>query len=266
MSDDPTRKDKKDFLISDSFGGVIVTVSRRELEARGDVVPVTVCLVPTTFEAPWYLEQLEALRDDGAELGTKRKAPDFGRLLEEMGDDVARTALAVGLARSAVARDSQVLMLAHRRELCFKVQSEFAARGVDCGVLVGGDEWASHFEQYVTEMRAGALRVSIGTYQAVGQALDIKSVSVGVAITPIHTNRQNFQQVRGRFARRAAGKVGGILYVLWDRAIYGDAPVHNFMRWNDGNVQVVLDGETVSGRDYVKGRRSDEQANEDSDR
>ena len=97
-------------------------------------------------------------------------------------------------------------------------------------------------------------RVGVGTYQAVGTALDLPLVSRGVAASPIHNNKQFTRQVRGRLCRSAAGKTTASLYVLWDRYLFGNAPLKNWVKWSRTS-RVLIDGKWVDARTHLESFR-----------
>lgn len=236
VSADESRKDKKEFLTYDLFGEVAHEVERSTLIDTGDVLDVEVMIVPTNFRADWY-----------------RRRADFNRLLEEMSKDEVRNALALQLALNEVQLGEQVLMISHRVEHCFAFDRALTMAGVKSGVLIGGAENAQLFEESRVALLKGNYRAAVGTLQAIGQGLDIPSMSRMVVTTPIAKNRQQENQVKGRICRPSAGtgKRDGRYYYLWDQHVYGTEPVLNLVRWNR-NVKIAQpDGTWVDGREYL---------------
>jgi superfamily II DNA or RNA helicase len=221
-SADETRKDRKEFLIYDVFGTVAADIDRDMLVKKRLVHDVEVRVVPTDFTADWYVQQM---RDD-------EQTPDFNALLDSMASNAARNAMIMTLARCEQAFGNQVLALTHRREHATGMARAEMAFGGQCGVLLGGPENGAEFVRTVEAMRKRKLHFAAGTYQAIGQGLDIPSVTRGIACTPIATNRQFFGQVRGRLCRRADGKRDAVLYYLWDRHVFGLEPIMALKRWN----------------------------------
>jgi superfamily II DNA or RNA helicase len=252
FSADESRKDQKEFLIYDQFGNVAANIGRRELEAHGRVTPVRVVAVPTDFEADWYVAQCQRV---GERKKGRPAAPDFTRLLEEMIINVDRNAVIRRAMVGALHAKFQTLVFTHRRDHVALIESMGVEMREHCGRLVGGEDDAGEFRSSAEGIRAGNLRLAAGTYQAIGMALDLPGVEAGVAATPIHTNKQFFNQVRGRLCRKVPGKERGYLYYIWDRKVFGDTPVRNLLKWNDGDV-VVLDGQHYSdARRYLDGVR-----------
>jgi superfamily II DNA or RNA helicase len=242
LSADERRKDDKEFLIYDMFGKVIADISRKDLEKKELVLPVLVRVIPTEFKAPWYL----SARED------EDKHPDFTRLLEELVRDDKRNTLLMDVAEQLYTSGKQTLILTHRREQALLLRAKFAALGVACGLLLGRKENAEEFGITVQSMRAGKLPIAAGTYQAIGQGLDIKPASRALCATPIHSNKQFFGQVRGRICRRDTNKEDAELFYLWDQHVFGLAALQNLARYNDRKVVVKRGSQWVPVREYME--------------
>jgi superfamily II DNA or RNA helicase len=236
VSADHTRHDEKDVLIRDLFGDVAEKITEEETIAAGATVDVEVYVVPTKFRAPWY-----------------RYRRDFNLLLEQMTADEERNALALRIARAVVEQGEQVLGFTHRVEHAATLDSRLVGMGIRSGLLLGGAENRTAFQRAAAGFRSGDLRAGVGTYQAIAQGIDLPSVSRGVCLTPIHNNRQQLGQVRGRICRSSDGKDFGRLYVLHDVAIYGLKPVRNFVSWF--RTVRCWDGTAwVDGRDWLRSK------------
>ena len=255
------RKDRKEFLIYDEFGDVAVDVSQDELIAQGIVHDVEIRVVRTEFDAPWYRDLMDRSRDGQDILRDKRVQKErllaFERLTDEMTDDRARCALAVQLAVDAVAAGEQVVLLSHRREQCRVLAADVAARGIECGLMLGGVDSVGDYERARGELLAGRMRACVGTYQAIGQGIDLPSVGVGICCSPVANSADNmpfFTQVRGRFCRASAetGKAGAALYYLLDEQVYGKRPVRHLRRWNRRVFVLSRGGSWVEARAWLK--------------
>jgi superfamily II DNA or RNA helicase len=238
FSADEHRKDRKEFLIYDAFGSVAVDISREEVVKRKLVLDVEIRVVPTEFRADWYVEQ------------QKEDRPDFNRLLEEMTKNKHRNLIATSIARTMMGLGHQVLMLTHRREHAASFIRAEIESGTRAGLLLGGPENTAEFASTVKAIRSGELKIAAGTYQAIGQGMDVPSVSRGVACTPIASNTQFFGQVRGRLCRKYAGKKDAVLYYLWDKDVFGIEPILNLRKWNKV-VMVESGDEWLTAADFV---------------
>lgn len=264
ISADERRKDRKHGLNYDLFGKVVVDVPQELLFEQGVIFPVDVRLVPTDFEAEWYVK----LKDQD-----KRRPDLYKRLLDEMVADDQRTRIAVTLAHHEVCA-RPTLVFSHRVEHCARMRAdileEVGAVGIRVGLVLGEKVYQAESDATVAGLQSGTHRCGVGTYQSIGTGVDLPAVESGVAVTPILANRQNFVQVRDRLCsvdrRPGATKRGATLYVLWDRKVFGDRPLRNAVSWCRGRVEVLDDrpygyagvqAQTwVDGREYL--RREDD--------
>jgi superfamily II DNA or RNA helicase len=249
MSASEKRKDRKEFLIYDLFGEVVADVPNEQLVASGHVLAVEVCVVPTTFRAPWYGQPVEdadaPLIEDGP------KDYDTHRLLAEMTADPVRNELIIQAALSELAAGEQVLVMSHRVEHCMVLANALHAHGIRVGRLTGGADYAEEFERARTGLLDGTLRAGVGTYQAIGTGIDLPSVGVCVAATPIGANKQFFHQVRGRVCRVAPGKTAARLWYPWDVEVH-PGHLRNLRAWNE-RVKVAAGGAWVDAKDWRVG-------------
>ncbi len=253
MSADERRKDGKEFLLYDTFGEVTSEVTREELVVGGFVVDVEVYLVETGFVCPWYEEIDEAQRPSV-----------FTKLVEDMTGNAGRNRLIGELAREELRRGEQVLIFSHRVEHCRVLRADLAQAEPRVGLLLGGSDEKGEFERCRTGIESGEVRAGVGTYQAVGTALDLPKLARGIATTPIHGNKPFVEQVKGRLCRSAEGKAFGRLYYLWDRSIYGLAPLRNFCRWSK-TVRVRQGDQWIEGKAYLKDQQGSRRRREEDD-
>ena len=235
MSADHTRSDHKEFLIHDEFGQLSVDIPYDKLVAEGVIVDVRVVVVPTEFRADWYRE---------AETATDK---DFVRLTDQMRNDEGRAALVQHTIEHA-ASEGAVMVFSHRVEHCQDMDARSVARGLQSGLMLGTSKWSHTFDATKDGLKSGRLRVGIGTFEAIGAAIDIPAVSRGVVATPVNNNRQKFGQVRGRLCRaNRGGNADAAIYVLWDWHVFGLKPLANMIAWNKD--VVVADPLTWQERD-----------------
>ncbi len=250
VSADERRSDRKEFLVYDVFGDMAAEVTLEELVGRAFVHDVDVVLEPTSFRADWYLDQKKAvaLYDDGKTFdevfsafsaerpGIKpdevptAKRPDFGRLIEEMCADEDRNNRILDLA-AGLARDGhRALVFSHRVEHCERIAAGIVARGVRCGLLLGGDR-QEEFDRTIARLKSGDAVVGVGTWQAMGTGIDLPSIDRGIMTTPVQ-NSKLWGQMRGRLCRTANGKKDAIAHVMWDRFVFGEQQARNMAAWN----------------------------------
>ena len=249
VSDDHRRKDRKEFLITDLFGQPEEEVSDSELVAGGHVMPVEVYVVPTEFRADWY--GIPTDEDDS-------KRPEYGRLLAEMCADPERRLLVERVLGTEIEEKRQILVMTDSRDYCRELAA-FAAARAKAGHLIGGADFRSEFERTKTGMKARKIQVGVGTFAATGTAIDIPSVEVAIAATPVLANKTRFRQGRGRVMRKPAGKTEARMYVMWDRHVYGLRHLANAANWNETTF-VWDDGNWVPAKDYLRRERAAERA------
>jgi superfamily II DNA or RNA helicase len=237
VSADSSRRDLKEFLTHDLFGDVAEEITEEETIEAGATVDVEVCCVPTNFKAPWY-----------------RFRQDFNRLLAQMTADEERNALILRIAAKVVSEGEQVLLFTHRVEHARVLDSRLVGLGIRSGCLLGGVDNEVAFARAAEGFRSGDHRAGVGTFGAIGQGIDLPSVSRGIVTTPISNNKQSMNQVRGRICRSSDGKEFGRLYVLVDEHIYGRKPVRNFVQWFR-SVKVLKGSVWVDGAVYLRSRR-----------
>ncbi len=229
---DERRKDRKEFLVYDAFGGVLHEMTREACEGEGVVVDVEVRVVFSDFEHPAY-------RLDG----------DFNHLLDRMVADERRNDLIVEIMLGELRAGEQVIACTHRREHVREIDRSLVARGVRSGTMLGGQDAADarEFEETRSGLRDGSVRAGVGTYGALGEGIDLPAVAVGVAATPITSNKQKFNQYRGRLCRPSPGKKHGRLYVVFDRKVFDERAFANILAWNR-SVKVRRGEEWVDAR------------------
>lgn len=223
FSADETRADQKEFLVYDTMGDVIHEVTLEEAEAAGVVVPVHVLIAKSDFAPRWYQEQ-----------GHVR---DWARLMSSVECDADRNALIVDIVEQLL-RDgrSPVLVFTERREHARQLADvALFARGHRCGLLLGGDADVTRFTEDRLRLELGKLDIAVGTFDAIGQGIDLPRVRGGVIASPIGDNKQFFGQVRGRLARAFAGKLEAWLVYVLDEQLFTRQSAR-LKRWNRGDV------------------------------
>lgn len=249
ISADERRKDKKDFLIYDLFGKVALEVDRKRLIDDGFILDTEVRLVETEFDAPWYTK-LSSLQRQSEQV--------FNKLLAQMTKDKTRNELVVNLAAEQMRQGHVTLVFSHRVEHCFDIRARIVERDTRVGIVVGEPKYKTESNESLHQITTGQIITVVGTVQSVGTGIDIPAADRGIATTPMHSNKQQAGQMRGRLCRvdRSPGarKTDSILYVLWDRKVHGLVPLRNWLRINEGNVTIFdpKTGKTEPGRAFLK--------------
>lgn len=224
VSADPKRKDRKTFIIYDMFGKVRHEVSKQELVKKRIIHDVECYVVPTNFRAEWWVKLKE---DDLLDPITDRK-----RLLDEMAVDEERNELAVHLIEQCVQAGLPTLAFTQWVDHARRLDAMLTAKGIASGLALGGKDWEAVFNETLDQLRDGKLQVGCGTFGKLGVGHDIPTIASGVAVAPIH-NKGFLGQVKGRICRTTQGKENARIIVMWDRLVFGDAPLPNLRAWND---------------------------------
>jgi superfamily II DNA or RNA helicase len=256
ISADERRKDKKDFLIYDLFGKVAIEVDRQRLIDDGFILDTEIRLVETNHEAPWYVALSNTQKQDETV---------FNRLLKGMTNDSERNDLIVRLSVENMKANHVLLVFSHRVEHCFDLRSRIVEHDTRAGIVVGEPKYKRESDETIEQLMSGKITAAIGTVQSIGTGIDLPAADVGIATTPMHSNKQQAGQMRGRLCRvdrsPNARKVDSVLYVLWDRKVHGLVPLRNWLRINNGNV-VVYNPETKRsepGKTFLKHAEAEEQ-------
>jgi hypothetical protein len=117
--------------------------------------------------------------------------------------------------------------------------------------LLGAQESNAEFKRTLAALNAGAFRAGVGTYQAIGQGLDVPPVSVAVCTTPVASHKQLFGQVRGRVCRTHEGKKSARAYVIHDLLVFGKKAIVDLTKWNR-RVVVWSQGAWTPAEEYLQ--------------
>lgn len=218
VSADNRRPDRKEFLAADVFGDVVCDVSLARIVDAGAVHDAEVRLVPTAFEADWYVA---AKLDD--------VQPDHSLLLNMIAEDDARTMLACERAARAVQEGRSVLLLTDRVGHCRAAAAMLRALGVgEVGEMTGEDKGA---DEVRGRLGSGELRAAVGTFKMVGTGADMPAVHEGFVLSPVNS-RQPWNQFRGRLSRTAEGKEDAVVWYLADFKVFGVDVAKRMRAWN----------------------------------
>jgi len=253
MSGDERRRDGKHFLTHDLFGEVAQTIDRDLMTKSGITMDVSVYVIPTEFEAPWYVRAAQRVQ--------KYPRPDFNKLLNQMTLDERRNATLHHVIEHAQ-REGPTIVFSHRVEHCRRISKVLYACNWQNGLMLGGPENSDESAHTARRLAAGTARIGVGTYQAVGTGIDIPAVSRLVFSTPVHTNQQQWDQYKWRAARTAPGKEDARVYVLWDRKVFGRKPLVNILRWSKDVKVRLSNGRWADGKEYLKKSKTRKDDNE----
>lgn len=238
VSADETRRDGQEPIIYDVFGPIRHETAQKTLVEEGAVIDVKCRVVPTEYSAPWYVAAVKA-----------KRMPDTHRLDEEQANATARTEIGLEIARALVAKGEQVLFWTKRVSHSETIVAELG-KEMPTELVIGGVANRARFERGVAGLRDGSIKAVAGTLQAVSTGNDIPALSRGILMVSIGKNRQLFGQLKGRLCR--PGKEEAVIYVLWDRKVYGAQFLERMVAWNTVCEVLSDGGQWVNGKDYLK--------------
>lgn len=233
-SDDERRADQKEFLIYDAFGHPSQDIRYDDLADQGHVIDVDVICVPTNYIPP----------DDYFD------KPNFGELLDDMTNDVARNDLIASIVGAVTMTGEQCFVMSHRVQHCVDLVQRFAGSGIRAGLLVGDVKYKDDFQKTLVGMELGTIAAGVGTLQSIGTGLDLPKMGVAVVTTPIAGNETMFRQARGRICRTAKGKDSATMYYMLDK-VYGKKHVKNLCKWSR-RVSVMVDSKLVPAAEWLE--------------
>lgn len=236
---DERRSDGKDFLVRWMFGPPLAEISRDELEDNNVLEDVAIIVVPYEREAPFWWTRAT---------NEQRARPELQyRIMEHIVSDKPRTHLAVELLEAEARQGLESVALSHRVDHCKEMQVLLAQKNIGAGLLIGGSENKREYNMTRDAIRERRTKAAIGTYQAIGVGIDLPILSVGVCATPcanFKKSRFQWNQFRGRFARKAAEKTVAQIYYIWDKHLFGESVLRNLGEWNR-TVMVRIDRDNV---------------------
>lgn len=214
------RKDGKSFLVTDLFGDVVYRITDDDLLRLGRIHAPTVELVPTAFEYEYKTVPARTGRGYHRLPETVVREADWTGFLTAASADPARNALALERVLRDYAAGHVSLLLTDRRQAAADWAETLRARGIECGLLLGGGNRTEKAEAERTLVRLSDrdLRVAVGTSVA-DEGLDVPVLDRVHLLTPTAGNPGRVRQQIGRVKRKADGKVDARAYYYWDRRI-----------------------------------------------
>ncbi len=208
------RKDQKEFLMYASFGPIIYSITRSELENVNRVVKVEPKII------------------------TSNVLFDFGSVIESVGVTRAHQMLEDFLMKSTerkkiildevVKMKGKTIILSKRVEPCYELQHELLEKyGVESGVITGKDAKGS-LESF-NKMKFDDLQIIFATVGCVSTGISISDLQNIFLISPIYSNEALLKQIRGRVMRTAPGKDIGYLYFLYDQHVFHPGKLQKFL-------------------------------------
>jgi len=198
-SDDERRRDRREFLLYDTFGPLAWRLRRNQGQC-----PIDIYVVPTSFSAK----------------GITFSTP-WSDVVTAITSDERRNKQVVGVVRQLVNRGRRVLVWSDRVDHCKELQRRLTVDGIPSGLLIGGKENEKEAAATEAGLLSGVVKVGVGTSVA-EQSINIPELSAGVmTCASADPDLLRFRQMRGRLARpnpKDPSKRGTLIY-LWDRNV-----------------------------------------------
>jgi superfamily II DNA or RNA helicase len=214
----PRRKDGLEFMLYETFGPMAHEITKEELKAAGVLLPMRLEAVPTSFVDQEYMEVVAS---------GSAASFEWGRMLGRLVADDERNGLVWRHLREDLKkRGSRILVLNERVRACKDWTEFLKTEGVPAGLLIGGDRWMDEQERTIAGMRAGKIRVGVGTMSSnspAAEGMDLPELTHVYITCPVHNNPQRFEQMGGRAARPSRGKKAGVIKYFWDRGMWPNA-------------------------------------------
>lgn len=219
-SADERRKDGLEFMIYDAVGPCVYVIGKEALLEDRQLMPVEMRLVRTGYADDRYSEE----RAEGF-------LPDWGKMLDRLTSDQDRFELVLDTALRILREEpgSRLLVLSERVEYCCLFLEEAQARGVGCGLMIGGGKNRNELERSIARLRTGDLRLAVGTKVA-DEGLDIPGLTHVLVTCPLHTHPKRLNQMAGRAARTAPGKRQAVCVYFWDSDLFPGTASSNLDR------------------------------------
>lgn len=240
VSADEKRKDGLESLTFDLFGDAAAETKKEWLIESGQLCDVDIVLVPTGWKYPPLTEletrMIELHGEVPSDVRAEFLSSKWAEIVNAVSADPERSELVARMAVEHAARGEFVIVFVERVDHARDLFSRITARGETCGLMIGGVESSEVFDVSLRLLKAGKIRVVVGT-QKVYQGLDVPRLSVGICAAVTAGNQQVVEQQIGRLRRRSPGKERGTLYYLWDSEVFLSHE-RNLRRWYKGRVSI----------------------------
>lgn len=199
------RKDRMQFLIFATFGPIIATVSKDELEDAGRTTPVEVIIHETLAVAP----------DEVFDLPSAKQWQALDKIAHE---DKGRFAQTVAIVTSIIASkklpcERRILVVSRYVGAAKELARTLTEAGYRVGLVTGQEKDNSKTCQ---DLEDGKIQIIVATIGVVSTGVNIKSLTDLILFSPIFTNELLLHQLRGRLMRMSPGKDKAFFHVLYD--------------------------------------------------
>jgi superfamily II DNA or RNA helicase len=200
------RKDRMQFLLFATFGPIIATVSKDELEEAGRTTPVETIVHETNTTAP----------DEVFELSSTKQWQALDKIVHE---DEGRLKQAVTITEDILRRSASARVLTVSRYVkpAIEITERLREAGIKVGLVTGQEKENS---QTCQDLEDGKIQVIVATIGVVSTGVNIKSLTDLILFSPIFSNELLLHQLRGRCMRVSPGKEKAFMHLMYDGNIW----------------------------------------------
>lgn len=238
-SADATRKDGKEFLIYDMFGEPAGEIEKASLIDKGKIHDVTIRIIPTNFDLRYKIENSDETISWG-DLPSDKK--NYHELLSAINENKERNDLIWKFIKPCLDTDHTIMVATARVEHAKYWDMRIREAGYNCGLMLGGNDYAKEFDVTARSLRQRKIQAGIGTIQKIGVGHDIPSWNRGFILSPLAGNKQLFEQIVGRLRRTCDGKDDAVMYYFWENKIYSFHK-RRLAKIYKGSTELYVDGD-----------------------
>lgn len=199
------RKDRMQFLMFATFGPVIATVSKDELEEAGRTTPIKYIVHETTEEAPEEYFSFSSTKQWQALDGYVHKSETRRRQAVTITQDILKN------------ERRKVLIVVRYVEAAEELNNLLKEAGIKSDLVTGKQK---NNTQTCEDLEEGKIEVIVATVGVVSTGVNIKSLTDLVLFSPIFSNELLLHQLRGRCMRLSEGKDTAYMHLMYDGNIW----------------------------------------------
>jgi superfamily II DNA or RNA helicase len=210
------RKDRMEFLIHATFGNVIATITKDELEEAGRTTPVEVQVHETDTAVPDYVFSLSP--------------SECWRACETaIHTDPERRLRAIQIVGSIlhVNPQARILILSRYVDPCYEMGRLLTQFNIKSGVVTGKED---DHKRTCDELERGECSVIVATIGTVATGVNIKSLTDIILFSPVFSNELMLHQIRGRGMRVSPGKEKFTMHLMFDPRVFDEKRIKQAVR------------------------------------
>lgn len=226
------RKDGKQFLMWDVFGGIVFRITDENLKEVNRIHQVKLKVIKTNFEFWEYTIDKET--------NEKVKVhPHPADYMKKLVTNPERNALIYKYLKSELDNKRFCILLTDRLIHAHNWKIWLERKGIESKLFIGGDEYKEEGEIAKKEINEGKLHCLIGINQGAAEGINIPRLDRGFIVTRSAGNKAKFIQQMGRLKRKHPEKKDAIVYYFWDHLMYPNDDKLLIKYWGKENVEFI---------------------------